>query len=610
MFLKRLISSLTIILLTFSLAAAQLPATQETARKDQPEEALKATASRAVTLLDEILKEAGQLRLAENRIHVQTIAADLLWRYDEARARSLFREATNELTLMLSSAPVNPDPDDEHQSYRTQRMQTQLRTKLLQALGRHDARLARDFLRSMRRLSQPATENARYAMPDDSQMELSLASQIATSDPKQAVEVAEESLAKGLSYQLPQVVAQLQQKDREAATKLASGIVAKLRSKNLSNDYEAASIAANLMRILVEPGAGASQTDGKSATPLVDEQVLRDLAEIIAGIALDDKSRLSDTLSLSTLMPALEKYAPSRAAQLRSRAAQSKRPNAEMDSDDYKALAEKGSVETLLEAAQKAPEHLRPQIYQQAAMKALSQDDPARAQQILTQNIKEVYVRKHMLAELEREILKRTAEKGKLDAARQLIAQASTNEERVRILTQVAEGIGAKGDKKVALQLLEEARGLTSGRARNIKQLTAQLQTAHAYAALDPARSLMILESLMDQLNELLNAGLLLGGFFGGEEVIKDDELLIQPISELMDRSSQQYVPDLGALALADFDRTRAVADSFQRDEVRLIARLLIAESVLGERPSTGSPPGVSATLAPNAPPTVAPTEP
>jgi hypothetical protein len=279
-----------------------------------------------------------------------------------------------------------------------------------------------------------------------------------------------------------------------------------------------------------------------------------------------------------------------------------------MDMDDYRTLVEKGTVETMLEGAQKAPPHLRAQLYQQAAMKALSQDDPSRARQIINQNVSEPYLRKHMLAELERQILKRAAEKGKLDEARQLAAQASTNEERVRILTQMASGIGAKGDKKVALQLLEEARSLTSGRARNVKQLTAQLMVAQAYAALDPARSLMTLESLMDQINELLNAALLLGGFFGGEEIVKDEELLMQPVTSLTGTFGGQHVPDLGALAYADFERTKSIADSFQRDEVRLIARLLIAQSVLADRP-TGNPTGAVNTFDPYAPPIVA-TEP
>jgi hypothetical protein len=42
-------------------------------------------------------------------------------------------------------------------------------------------------------------------------------------------------------------------------------------------------------------------------------------------------------------------------------------------------------------------------------------------------------------------------------------------------------------------------------------------------------------------------------------------------------------MPDLRSLAVYDFDRTRALAERFQRDEVRMMARLLVVQSVLGE---------------------------
>jgi hypothetical protein len=45
-----------------------------------------------------------------------------------------------------------------------------------------------------------------------------------------------------------------------------------------------------------------------------------------------------------------------------------------------------------------------------------------------------------------------------------------------------------------------------------------------------------------------------------------------------------QYGKELGALARADFTRTKQVADRFQRTEVRLMARLMIAQSILSDR--------------------------
>jgi hypothetical protein len=122
-----------------------------------------------------------------------------------------------------------------------------------------------------------------------------------------------------------------------------------------------------------------------------------------------------------------------------------------------------------------------------------------------------------------------------------------------------------------------------------MNQLGAQLMVARVYAQLDPARSLTILEPIVDQLNELLGAATVLGGFFV-EELVRDDEIMLGPISQLFSMASndflQHYVGDINALARADFDRTKALLDKFQRDEIRTLMRLLLAQSILSPQPT------------------------
>src|SRR5919206_238169 len=69
-----------------SSALASPPA--ETTRVARP--VLKA---KALALLDEVVKDARGLSLAENRAYVLAAVADLLWAHDEERARALFKEA-------------------------------------------------------------------------------------------------------------------------------------------------------------------------------------------------------------------------------------------------------------------------------------------------------------------------------------------------------------------------------------------------------------------------------------------------------------------------------------------------------------------------------------
>jgi hypothetical protein len=54
-----------------------------------------------------------------------------------------------------------------------------------------------------------------------------------------------------------------------------------------------------------------------------------------------------------------------------------------------------------------------------------------------------------------------------------------------------------------------------------------------------------------------------------------------------------QYSADLLALARDDFERTKALADRFDRDEMRTRARLLVIQSILSPRKQAGVPAGV-----------------
>src|SRR6266404_471857 len=62
---------------------------------------------KTLAMLDEVANQALSLRLPENRSLVLAAAADLLWKHDEKRARNLFWDALNNLTL-----PNNPSTAD------------------------------------------------------------------------------------------------------------------------------------------------------------------------------------------------------------------------------------------------------------------------------------------------------------------------------------------------------------------------------------------------------------------------------------------------------------------------------------------------------------------
>jgi hypothetical protein len=612
MTLKQKIRCYMLLLLTCSAAAfvasAQTPATATdatTTTTGQPQktsEQQQALERKALALLDELAGGADALRLPENRALVRASIADILWTHDEKRARSLFKESLSSLTEATNAAAATDDADESSEmgfGMMAKQMTLQLRGEVLQIIAAHDARLALDYLRATR---PPASSTAtlaskRYGLPDtESQTELALAAQMATSEPKQALEVAEESLSRGISPQLPDIVLKLEKKDHEAAAKLATDIVKKLRTENLSFENGSASVAISLLQM--HPAAA------KDAAPLLNKQAMQDLANMLAAAATSLPSGKSYYLNqFESVLPDIEKYAPARAAEVRRKIAAFKKRNEDAvtlratdgvgdddgDEDagvqaDYRKALEKGTADDILALAAKASPEMRNQMIQQAASKTLTEGSADRARSIINDKISDPLERKQMLAELDRQALASAVEKGKIEDARQTLTRVRSNDARAAALAALAINAKEKGQQKLAQQLLDESRGAINPRPRNLAQLAAQFQVARAAALVDPAHSFVVVEPMVDQLNELVNAATVLGGFIA-PEFIRDDEAIMSFASKPIALLSAQYNKELSALLSTDFERTKAVADRFQRNELRILARLLIARNVLAPPP-------------------------
>lgn len=587
-----------LLILLFSLPAFAQQTPSVPPQTDEQRKVQRELEQKALTLLEDAIKDSESFKNAENRIRLKASAANILWPHDEARARTLFKEVMTSLADFLNNQESG-DPSDNPRMLEVARA---LRRELLQMLAQRDGKLARDFMRATRPPSaQP--NNRREAMPDQ-QIEINLAMQIAEKDPKQALEIAEENLALGLSYELPELVTTLREKDPEAAARLASEIVSKIRAVRLDSSHVARQVAVSLLREAAQ-SPDDEGNNAKRVPPLLDQQTLRELTEMLLTEAMRPSSTSPELLSsLQEMLPVVEKYAPSRVAQLRRTIEPQKVVEKDPDGggdgvtavatadmmNQYSAMLEKSTADELLEAAAKAPEGAREVLYHQAAAKIIEEGDPDRARQIINERVKDPDTRKQLLAQVDEMAAVKAAEQGKIEQTRKLLATLRTNEERVMALAQLATGAAARGDKKVALQLLDEARGMMSGRAKNFTQLGAQLAVARVYASLDASRSLAILEPVVDQLNELLAAAVVLGGFIT-EEFVKDDEITMEPLTMISNEFAGSYANDVKALAQADFDRTKALADRFLRDEIRIIARLLIAQSILSPQQAPQSIP-------------------
>jgi hypothetical protein len=573
MFLRRLISSFTLGLwLLFTGYAQQAGPDGAASREKQAEQ--KALEQKAFALLEEIIAQAPTLKLVENRVMIQATAAGLIWKQDEKQARTVFKAAIASLAE-ITSAMDQSDPQHDGAAQTI----SEMRLNLLDIITQFDPQLALDFLHATRQPSPPRRHSS-YSPPDiEIQLEGRLAGLIATKDPQRALQLARASLAKGLSYELINTLSQLRSSDKAAAATLSQEIIAKLRAENRMTP-DVSGIAFSLAHML-------RSQEG-------DERLFSELLNLLVGSALNTslssnvnqaELHLAQNLlsQLRPLMPEIEKYAPSRDAAVRRKFAELDRVSDlyNRSLNDLHKLTPDRREEEALEAAEKTPPESRGPLdheYQQLIKKVAGQGEYDRARQIANSEAMDPIQRKEMLEEIDRQALWQSINQGRLNEARQMAMKLKSGDERVSALIQLAGITSNQNDPESARQLLAEAFDTIAGKAADYQRLQSQLQLAQAYAPFDRDRSFEIMTQIINQLNELIAAVAVLDGF--EINYLKNGEWAPSgggALSNMIVACNQQ----IAALARVDFDSAKSLADRWQRNEIRLRGRLMIAQTVL-----------------------------
>jgi hypothetical protein len=597
--------SLAALLLTFTLSPAAVRAQQPTAtatpaaKAEEPSAEQLALEGKALALLNEVIGETPALKLPENRIRMQAMAAEMLWPRNQERAREIFNAAAIDLASITNSIET-----DDPQYYNHTNMASQLRQRMLTTIAQYDPKLALEFLRSTRPQPPPVQPGTNFRQPDQELMlESQLAQQIAARDPQQALRLAEEILSRGLSSNLMPLLDQLRTRDPEGASRLVAGVVKKLRSANFATDFEAVNIANYLLLSTRAPenaNANAQNTNGAPTITAnltgsrrfqLDEPTRRELVSSLVNAAVNSSNNSGRSPNvgglLSTvrqLMPEVERYTPAQAPGVRRRLENLDGRVAQGNPREFRQLMETGTPDALIDAAAKASPEMRQQLYRTAAWKAFNEGNVDRARQIANTNIEGTRQREQFLRELDQQLFWRAAAEGNVEGAQALLARARSKDERVAMLIQLARVVAGKGNQKGANGFLEEAWTLVGGRAEGQSQFSMQLQLAHAYAPVAPARAFEIVEASITHLNELIGAAAIIEGF--GQEAFTQDELKTQE-GYLWSALATQCGEALAVLAPVDFDHARSAADRFQRPELRMSARLAVARGILvkeGER--------------------------
>lgn len=600
-----------LVLIICGAALAQLPPTpatnSATASNDEKEKARLELEAKAFKLAESVASDAASLKLAENRAFVLAMCGDLLWKQDQKRARSMFRDAAAELVIANAEAEKgeNDSPAAMFGFVQSPRRQ------ILQTVARRDADLALELLvqtrsakvaAEMAKAAAPQTpgqkaekdesvfafggRSAQFQAQEELRIEQSFAALAAEQDPKKAAKMFRDGLNKGVSLEAFNLINKIYKKDAELANALLGEVAQKLSDSDFSKPMsQERTLAASFLRQYGLPQTAAvKDADAKKEPLKLDQKTARDLAGKIAD-SLMKATTFTDLFQFSNALPVIEKILPERAAALQQKKTQLQKtaPEGMRQLDSFAALGDDNAApEKVIAASAQMPPGMRGMMYRRAIEKLVESNDYDRAKQILN-TAPAGKERDEALAYVDGKLAEKLAKDGKFDEARKLIANIGTKSQQIEQLVKLALAFYARGDKDsrdAAAKLMDETRQMIDTTPQSEDEIGQLAQVVAGYAVIDPPRAFALLEPFVDQANELITAAAMLAKYQKGQTMYRDGEMVMASGLGQM-RASMRFVKELGLLAAADFDRTRNLADRFTRGDARLLIRLIVAQSVL-----------------------------
>lgn len=564
------------------LFALLLPAVLS-AQNEKADGAAKEKLTRRQMLIEQILTDAPNLKLGENRALVYAKVGAYIWEADQKRARGLFQTAISELIDAQAYVAANQRGQNNNNELLTG---GQSRPQLLNLIASRDAALALDNLVKTRpaaivkALAAIGTRekntkisdsyNTGYLAQNEINFEQNLIKMAASQDPERAAKLLKDALGKGLTNESLNLLNKLAEIDKETAATLAAQVVDQMMQAKYKIDdqpnYPVLQSAINFLTQFI-----AQKTPSENALVL-DTGQMQHLADRLFAFYLDDASM--DAYNAYSVVPIAEKLSPALVDRLKARARNGSRRGdfSGYDPELQKLLYGESTAEQILAAAKDYPAASRRQIYQSAANKFAQQGNMDRAMDILDDNFSD-----DALAEANRN-LKYQYSSGLISSGKFAEAERVIDEMdeagRGNQLISLANAIYQKDHVEnltYAVAVVEKARALIPEKPENATDMSSLMQVIGAYAQIKPAEAFRMYEQTIPQINELSDAAAVLNGFQGSWNVRNGEFLMSQGMSSGIN-GPDFYV--LSTFCRNDFDRAIKLIDMFTRRETRISLRL------------------------------------
>lgn len=592
---------------SFAQTTSPAPASP-TESQTEKEKKQKELEKRVLIMLDQAVGEAGTLKLAENRAIVYAIAGDLYWKFDEKRARSLFRDSAND--ILIANADAEKEKKDTDDPYFAIFNSGSARNSILPLVAKHDADLALELLVQTRpakltdALSKASAPNAKQESgmmnfnPEQWQVrqEIALEQQFAVlaaeQNPDKAIKLIKDSLSKGISYNVLQLLQKLNKKDEKKAAALADDVIAKIVETDLAKRREDMGAAIRFLQYATNPNA---EKNPKEKSFKFTESQLKSLGAKIADTFLQPSNSMEMTMGLMMTISQLEKVVPEKMPQLKQRQAEAMKnmpPEMKRMQQQEKLWNPNSTPEEIIADLPKLNEFEKATAYQSLGYKIAQIDDEARAKKLIEQ-IPDEKARTNASEQFESARITRTAKDGKLDDAKKLIGNLAKKKTQIQKLVALSTDFHKKGtekDRETAAALMKDAKGLANEFPEDEDELNDLMEIVKGYAIVNPEEAFRIFDPIVDQINDFVQASAILSKYNKRNQNFKKGELLLKVNGFSWDGLLLfRYINQIQLLGKADLNRMSSVSDRFQRNDARTIVKLFVAQGFLKEDKKDGS---------------------
>ena len=543
---------------------AQAPAQEEKKRDDGE------IRKEAVAFLRETMGDVANMRTLENRISFSAELAGLMWYEDEDAAKQMFntaianfRELIARLDAQMSAMPSEDgetgtgrgmfgDSTERGKLAMKYRVAMAVRQQIATSIAEHDPDVALGFFQDT-----TGAYSAEQFGGRDSSFEFSLLQQISDKNPSKASQYGVKTLDEGLQSQHVSLLKKIYDKDQDVAKEFGAALLNAARTSKFES-YELYSLG-SLIDFGAESLEASKKQGGKKA--VYSQSEMRELAEVMAANILKDEEPGMATAFVSYV----EKWAPGRAAQVRAKLRTAESNSNTDASYRYAANTASNTANAIPNAN-----------YNGAARPEVS------ARQAFEEKV---------MADVEKlgkgELPKEEREKVVGEASR-ILLKSGGKDRQIAGLSMLAARVAKAGDKELAAQVMRDAESLVNPIPKNYQDFLYTWTLVSGYAEADPDKAFPILESAIGRANDLISAFVRVGEFIDvTEEMISDGEVQVGAFGGGMIRGLSKELgvaeSTLGALVHADFAKTRALTNRFDRAEVRVLAKMLVLRSVLGK---------------------------